>query len=328
MTSLEELVAALTLFSVLSLPQEWAHEVMEDAFTDEKSWVASVHDLAQDGAYALFANCRAREDPSIGLTGLNLDYSPLGLRDSSAHFEVPLRFDDDEPLTARFVAQDNVLFFDERRWRDFLKDLADRNRLRVKYPRVAGDVVLDFSLEGSRDALVAMARGCGLAVLENMLATGGAKVPRTPEVEPSSPRTGEAPSAVDRAQAQYDIDLRRAEEARAAFESALARDEEELARAQTRLRDKLLPEYTLAIRAAVGRNWVRPPVTPAHLACIVRVSQAPSGDVVTVQIVESSGNRAFDSSVGKAVWKSSPLPLPKDVSLFRRDIQFVFDPDG
>ncbi|MCY4667370.1 MAG: cell envelope integrity protein TolA, partial [Rhodococcus sp.] len=130
------------------------------------------------------------------------------------------------------------------------------------------------------------------------------------------------------AEAKQREEARRAEEAQRAFESALAEDEEELALAQTRLRDKLLAEYSLAIQATVERNWIRPPGAPEQLECIVRVSQAPSGDVVTVQIVESSGNRAFDSSVEKAVWKSSPLPLPKDLSLFRRDLQFVFNPEG
>ena len=99
-----------------------------------------------------------------------------------------------------------------------------------------------------------------------------------------------------------------------------------LALAQARLRDKLLAEYSLAIRAAVERNWLRPPGAPAQLSCTERVSQAPSGDVVTVEIVESSGNRTFDNSVENAVWKSSPLPLPEDPSLFSRNLHFVFDP--
>ena len=60
----------------------------------------------------------------------------------------------------------------------------------------------------------------------------------------------------------------------------------------------------------------------------MRVSQSPGGEVVKVQIIESSGNRAFDNSVENAVLKSSPLPLPKDTGLFRRDLQFVFDPEG
>ena len=49
---------------------------------------------------------------------------------------------------------------------------------------------------------------------------------------------------------------------------------------------------------------------------------------MTVHIIESSGNRAFDRSVEQALWGASPLPLPQDVSLFRRDLQFVFDPQG
>ena len=102
----------------------------------------------------------------------------------------------------------------------------------------------------------------------------------------------------------------------------------QLASGQPRLRDRLLAEYSLAIRGAVGRNWLRLTGAAQHLARVVRVCQAPNGDVVTVQIIESSDNRAFDSSVEQAVWKASPLLLLKDVGLFRRDLQFVFDPQG
>ena len=89
-----------------------------------------------------------------------------------------------------------------------------------------------------------------------------------------------------------------------------------------------LSEYSAQIKAAVERNWLRPPGAPEHLNCLVDVSQIPSGDVVNVSIAKSSGDRAFDQSVVNAVWKSSPLPLPKDPTLFRRELQLVFDPEG
>ena len=43
-------------------------------------------------------------------------------------------------------------------------------------------------------------------------------------------------------------------------------------------------------------------------------------------IEQASGNTAFDKSVETAVWKSSPLPQPKDPALFDRDVRFVFKP--
>ena len=74
------------------------------------------------------------------------------------------------------------------------------------------------------------------------------------------------------------------------------------------------------------RNWLRPKGMPKDLTCKVRVTQIPSGDVIDVTIIESSSNVAFDNSVTAAVLKSSPLPLPKDASLFAREVVFVFDP--
>jgi colicin import membrane protein len=59
----------------------------------------------------------------------------------------------------------------------------------------------------------------------------------------------------------------------------------------------------------------------------VQVSQIPGGEVISVKVSESSGNVAFDRSVVNAIWRASPLPLPKDPSLFSRKLQFVFHPE-
>jgi colicin import membrane protein len=46
-----------------------------------------------------------------------------------------------------------------------------------------------------------------------------------------------------------------------------------------------------------------------------------------VTVVRSSTNVAFDNSVVTAVRKSSPLPPPKDPSLFARELIFEFNPE-
>ena len=45
------------------------------------------------------------------------------------------------------------------------------------------------------------------------------------------------------------------------------------------------------------------------------------------EIQSSSGNVAFDRSVEEAVLRSSPLPVPKDPSLFDRNVVITFEPD-
>ena len=52
--------------------------------------------------------------------------------------------------------------------------------------------------------------------------------------------------------------------------------------------------------------------------------------MLLVDVVESSGNIAFDRSVEAAVRKADPLPMPESerlVALFR-DLTFIFDPSS
>ena len=86
--------------------------------------------------------------------------------------------------------------------------------------------------------------------------------------------------------------------------------------------------YIAQIKDKIERNWLQPPGTAVGLSCLVRVSQIPGGEVVQAEIRESSGNIAFDRSVEEAVLRSSPLPVPKDPSLFDRHIVIAFEPEA
>lgn len=69
---------------------------------------------------------------------------------------------------------------------------------------------------------------------------------------------------------------------------------------------------------------------PGNLSCKLRVNLLPSGEVVGVSILESSGNDIFDRRALTAVQKASPLPVPQDAETFERlnlrDITFIFKP--
>ncbi len=88
-------------------------------------------------------------------------------------------------------------------------------------------------------------------------------------------------------------------------------------------------KYKLLIRQKVSRNWARPPGAQTGLQCTVRVRLVPSGDVLQVTVVKTSGDERFDRSVENAVYKASPLPLPEDRDLFEyfREIEFIFSPE-
>jgi colicin import membrane protein len=113
----------------------------------------------------------------------------------------------------------------------------------------------------------------------------------------------------------------------AALREQMALEQEQLDAQRSRLRDRNLAEYMGQIQATVNRNWIRPPGATKGLKCTVRVEQIPGGQVVRVVITKSSGNVAFDRSVENAVLKSSPLPQPKDPSLFDRELKFEFEPE-
>lgn len=90
-------------------------------------------------------------------------------------------------------------------------------------------------------------------------------------------------------------------------------------------------KYKGMIRSQITRNWIFPASYQKGMKCKVLVRLIPSGDVVSVRIIQSSGNIAFDRSVEMAVNKASPLPVPKsDTGLFDhfREVEFVFDPNA
>ena len=90
-------------------------------------------------------------------------------------------------------------------------------------------------------------------------------------------------------------------------------------------------KYKGLIRSQITRNWIFPASYQKGMKCKILVRLIPSGDVVSVRIIQSSGNSAFDRSVEMAVNKASPLPVPESSSgLFDhfREVEFVFDPNA
>ena len=84
--------------------------------------------------------------------------------------------------------------------------------------------------------------------------------------------------------------------------------------------------YMFAIQQTVERNWVRPANAEVGLECIVNVRQLPGGEVVDVSIGRCNGDQTIKRSIESAVYKSSPLPAPRDPSVFDRSLTLVFKP--
>lgn len=101
--------------------------------------------------------------------------------------------------------------------------------------------------------------------------------------------------------------------AETAFKDALDREGIELATdAQT---DAAL-SYVDGIYQAVVRNWSRPPAARNDMEAELLVELIPTGEVVSVTLVSSSGNTAFDRSAEAAVRKVRRFQVPEDIALF------------
>jgi colicin import membrane protein len=119
-----------------------------------------------------------------------------------------------------------------------------------------------------------------------------------------------------------------AEEARAqaAREAELRRQlEEEEGRMQA-LSSGAGSEYAALIEQRIVRHWNRPPSARPGLRCVVHVTQAPGGSVLSVRIGECNGDTAVKQSIEAAVMRASPLPPPPDARLFERNLELVFKP--
>lgn len=81
--------------------------------------------------------------------------------------------------------------------------------------------------------------------------------------------------------------------------------------------------YQAAIRAKVQSN-VSYSGAKQDVEAVFRVTQLPTGEIISVRKVKSSGNPAYDAAVENAINKSSPLPKKKDGTV-DRDLELVFN---
>jgi len=121
--------------------------------------------------------------------------------------------------------------------------------------------------------------------------------------------------AVD--QALLEADLMRAIAAEEGARAAVTDDERVMA-------------YIGQIQRDIAQNWSRPPSARNGMEAILKVFLVPTGEVVDVQIAESSGNTAFDRSALVAVEKVDRFSVPADSALFEqsfREFTLLFRPE-
>src|SRR5437762_3398645 len=85
-------------------------------------------------------------------------------------------------------------------------------------------------------------------------------------------------------------------------------------------------DYIRRIQAKVRGNVTLPPDLAGNPEAIFDVVQLPTGEIIDVQLIKSSGVRAYDEAVQRAILKSSPLPRPDAPDMFRRSLTLKFRP--
>ena len=87
-----------------------------------------------------------------------------------------------------------------------------------------------------------------------------------------------------------------------------------------------LNEYVAAIQRKVRSGWILPQDLQGNPEAVFLVTQIPTGEVLTIRLLKSSGNKAYDDAVERAILKASPLPRPPSRDLFSRELKLTFRP--
>ena len=170
--------------------------------------------------------------------------------------------------------------------------------------------------------------------------------PSEPKVEPKpqpkpEPKSEEKPAKPDIA-LEREKKLAKKKEPPLKFDTT-QRIREQLAQEQKALQDRErkdvlkqfaspptagLPDagYIDKIRTQIKRNIIPPSEIKGNPEVVFNIVQLPTGEVLSVRLVKTSGNVLLDSAVERAILKSSPLPKPDRPEQWLREFNISFRP--
>jgi colicin import membrane protein len=125
------------------------------------------------------------------------------------------------------------------------------------------------------------------------------KKPDPKKVEPPKPDAKKADKKQD-AKSQVDKEKQR-KDAEAALAAAMEVEENILQEGS--INDDEIGKYIGLIANRIADNWSRPPNARKDMKVLLEIELLPTGQLVNVRIVESSGDRAFDLAAETAVRK-------------------------
>ncbi len=219
------------------------------------------------------------------------------------------------------------------------REAEERRRAEQARQRLAAQQAAARQKEAARKRQQAEAHRRAEAERQAVARRAAAELAAKQQAEAAAKRQAEAEAARQQAEAAAQ---RAAEQARQQAEQARQRATEAARQRDMAERERALQVQYAAvqqqaevarisqlIQQKVARYWLRPPGVTG-LTCRVQVRLGTTGSVLSVAVLESSGQHIFDQSVQAAVWKADPLPMPVDEALradprFREHI-FIFDP--
>ena len=164
-----------------------------------------------------------------------------------------------------------------------------------------------------------------------------AKAKKTPKPsatkQPSTAEKAKAAAARKKAAAAEAAERRRlqlaalGDMADSALEQSLERESVSLLRDEEA---QIAQSYRAEIYELVRQNWSRPPSARNGMSARLLVELIPTGEVISVAVVEGSGNAAFDQAAEQAVRQARRFPVPDNNSQFERYFRrfyFLFQPE-
>jgi colicin import membrane protein len=120
---------------------------------------------------------------------------------------------------------------------------------------------------------------------------------------------------------QHELLVKQQELQKKLLAQQLSAEKEQLDKVHAQEMKGVLDKYRARILQAIRTNW-HPRMQNSKVFSQLLVHLAPGGVVTSVDLLKGSGNAILDRSAKLAVYKSSPLPVPNDPSMFSQFRRF------
>ena len=154
----------------------------------------------------------------------------------------------------------------------------------------------------------------------------GPPMPPKPKPKEPTPQPTPAPKPPPKPKPDIDAEARKraeVEERLRAIEDEATRRalQDETADIEQRVSERAAMTYVQAIKGAISREWTRPPSARNGMQARLMLHLAPTGELLSVELVTSSGDAPYDRSVQRAIRKARRFEVPENRRLFEAEFR-------